>query len=77
LLGIVAISGAAVLMLPGLAEASPEALGAIALGCVAALFSGLVAIWSFVILLRRQRFYQFSYYAWTAGSLFGLYVLFA
>ncbi len=76
LLGIIAISGAAVLMLPDLSGASAEALGAIALGCTAALLSGVAAIWSFVVLLRRQTFYQFAYYAWTAGLLFGLYVLF-
>jgi undecaprenyl-diphosphatase len=75
LLGIVAISGAAVLMLPGLGEASPEVLSGIAMGCFAALFSGLAAIWSFVFLLRSQNFYKFAYYTWTVGLLFGLYIL--
>ena len=41
LLGTVAIAGAAVLMLPDLAAASPEQLGNLALGSVAALLSGL------------------------------------
>lgn len=76
LLGIIAISGAAVLMLPDLAAASPEALTALALGCAAALCSGIVAIWAFIALLRRKRFYQFAYYTCTVGVLFGLYVLF-
>jgi undecaprenyl-diphosphatase len=74
LLGIIAISGAAILMLPNLGEASPEALTALALGCSAALGSGLLAIWLFVVLLRRKTFYQFAYYTCTAGGLFGLYL---
>lgn len=74
LLGIIAITGAAVLMLPDLGAASPEALSAIALGCAAALTSGMLAIWLFVIVLRRQTFYQFAYYTWTVGVLFGLFV---
>ena len=44
LLGIIAISGAAVLMLPGLSEASPDALSGILVGCAAALCAG-VAWW--------------------------------
>ena len=76
LMGIIAISGAAVLMLPGLGDASPETLMAIALGCCAALSSGLVAIWLFVMLLRRKTFYQFAYYTCTVGVLFGLFIYF-
>jgi undecaprenyl-diphosphatase len=76
LLGIVAITGAAVLLLPDLASASPEALTALGLGCVAALGSGLMAIWMFVAVLRRKTFYQFSYYTWIVGVSFGLYVWF-
>ena len=75
MLGIIAISGAAVLMLPDLSGASPEVLSTVAIGCLAALLSGLVAIWSFVVLLRRQTFYHFAYYVWTVGTLFGLYTL--
>ncbi len=76
LLGIIAISGAAVLMLPGLGDASPEAMTALMLGCSAALCSGLLAIWLFVMLLRRKTFYQFAYYTCTAGVLFGLFIYF-
>jgi undecaprenyl-diphosphatase len=70
LLGIVAISGAAVLALPELAGASPEQLGTLAVGCASALASGIVAIWLFVLLLRRQSFHNFAYYTWSVGSLF-------
>jgi undecaprenyl pyrophosphate phosphatase UppP len=76
LMGIIAISGAAVLTLPDLAAASPEALTAVALGCGAALSSGILAIWLFVAVLRRKKFYQFAYYTCTAGALFGMFVLF-
>jgi undecaprenyl-diphosphatase len=76
LLGIIAITGAAVLTLPDLAAASPEALTSLALGCAAALGSGILAIWMFVALLRRKTFYQFAYYTLTVGVLFGLFVLF-
>jgi len=70
LLGIVAITGAAVLMLPDLAQATPDQITSLGIGGAAALASGLVAIWLFVWLLRRQTFYVFSYYAWTVGALF-------
>ena len=74
LLGIIAISGAAILILPGLGDVSPEALTALMLGCSAALTSGLLAIWLFVALLRRKTFYQFAYYTSVAGVLFGLFI---
>jgi undecaprenyl-diphosphatase len=76
LLGIIAITGAAVLTLPDLAAASPETVTTLALGCAAALGSGILAIWMFVAVLRNKRFYQFAYYTLTVGVLFGLFVLF-
>lgn len=77
LLGIIAISGAAVLLLPGLTEAGPQTLMELTLGCGAALGSGLLALRLFVALLRREAFYQFAYYTFTAGVLFGLFVYLA
>ncbi len=74
LLGIIAITGAAVLMLPELSVASPEALSALGVGFGAALLSGLLAIWLFVLLLRRKTFHVFAYYAWTVGILFSLWL---
>ena len=70
LMGIIAIAGAAVLMIPELGSVSAEAWKAIAIGSVAALASGLAALWIFVWLLSRRAFYAFSYYVWTAGALF-------
>ena len=37
-------------------------------GSVAALISGLIALWLFVWLLREQRFHVFSWYAWALGA---------
>jgi len=70
LLGIIAIAGAAVLMLPDLALASPDALANLAYGGAAALLAGLAAIWAFVRLLEGGRFYLFAGYAWLVGGLF-------
>jgi len=75
LLGIIAISGAAVLMLPDLQTASPEMLVNLGIGSVAALTSGIAAIWLFVRMLERQTFYLFGWYAWAAGAVFGAYVV--
>jgi undecaprenyl-diphosphatase len=75
LLGIIAIAGAAVLMLPELATASPEALGSLVYGSGAALVAGLAAIWAFVRMLQSGRFYLFAGYAWGVGGLFLLWTL--
>jgi undecaprenyl-diphosphatase len=70
LLGIVAIAGAAVLMLSDVTSASPELLGSVAIGCTSALVSGMAAIWLFVRMLKRQAFHHFAWYAWAAGAAF-------
>jgi len=75
LLGVIAIAGASVLMLPDIAGASPDMLGTIAIGSAAALVSGIGAIWLFVRMLDRQVFYVFAYYAWAVGGLFLFWVL--
>ena len=69
LLGMIAMAGAGVLILPELGAVSPEMLSAIAFGSVAALFTGLLALIAFVWLLRTQRFYIFAWYAWIVGAL--------
>jgi undecaprenyl-diphosphatase len=74
LLGVVAIAGATVLMLPDIASAGPDMVGTIAIGGVAALVSGVAAIWLFVRMLDRQVFHVFAYYAWAVGSLFLFWV---
>lgn len=70
LLGTIAIAGAAVLMLPDLSSAPPALLSAVAVGSVAALFSGLGAIALFVRMLRAGTFQYFAIWAWLAGGLF-------
>jgi undecaprenyl-diphosphatase len=74
LLGVIAITGAAVLALPDLASASPAAISAIAIGGAAALASGLAAIWLFIRMLDRQVFHLFAYYAWAAGGMFFFWI---
>jgi undecaprenyl-diphosphatase len=75
LLGVIAIAGAGVLLLPELTHVTPDVLHSILVGGAAALVSGLIALWLFVWLLRKQRFFWFSWYAWAAG-LATLLVLF-
>ena len=70
LLGIIAIAGAAVLTLPDLANADPAALADLAWGGVAALVSGLVAIWLFVRMLDRSLFHHWAWYCWAVGAAF-------
>lgn len=74
LMGIIAMAGAAVLLLPELTSASPELMASILAGGAAALVSGLLALVAFVWLLKSNRFYVFAYYAWTAGAAFILWV---
>lgn len=75
LMSIPAITGAAVLSIPDLAEQGPAiGIGPMLVGAVAAGLSGILAIRLFVALLRRQNFYAFSYYCWAVGALFLLYV---
>ncbi len=73
LLGIIAISGAAMLAIPELVGASPDLLASLALGAGAALVSGIAAIWLFVRMLQRQTFHLFAYYAWAVGLFFLLW----
>jgi undecaprenyl-diphosphatase len=74
LLGIVAIAGAAVLMLPDLSSASPEFLGAVWIGSAAALLSGLGALTLFVRMLRSGTFQWFAIWAWGAGAAFLVWI---
>lgn len=70
MMGVIAMAGAAVLLLPDITAASPEMIANIWAGGAAALVSGLAAIVAFVWLLKSQRFYVFAWYAWTAGAGF-------
>jgi undecaprenyl-diphosphatase len=70
LLGIIAVSGAAVLTLPDLGDASPELMSAVFTGGLAALVTGIFAIWLFVRMLQSHTFHWFALWAWLAGASF-------
>ena len=71
LMSTIAISGAALLMVPEAIETG-EAIGsgALMIGCVTALISGVLAIRFFLVMLRRQSFHVFAFYCWAIGGLF-------
>ena len=75
MLGMIAMAGAGVLLLPELTSIDPSVVGPILFGSVAALFSGLAALAAFVWLLRTQRFYAFAWYAWLVGGITVFWVL--
>jgi undecaprenyl-diphosphatase len=70
LMAVAAISGAAVLAIPDVQQASPEAVRACLVGGAVAALSGLGALWLFVRLLRTRRFHWFAGYAFAAGLAF-------
>ncbi len=69
MLGMIAMAGAGILLLPELTSIDPNLLNTIAAGSIASLLSGLAALAAFVWLLRTQRFYIFSWYAWIIGAI--------
>jgi undecaprenyl-diphosphatase len=69
MLGMIAMGGAGVLLLPELSTTEPGLMSNIIIGSVAALISGLLALAAFVWLLRTQRFYIFAWYAWVVGAI--------
>lgn len=74
LLGVIAMAGAAILLLPDLANADASVINSIIAGGSASLVSGLAALVAFVWLLKTQRFYVFAWYAWLAGGAFLLWL---
>lgn len=70
LLGVIAVGGAALLMLPDLAQTDADGLVAIGIGGVAALVSGLAAITIFVRMLDRRLFHAWAWYCWAVGGAF-------
>ncbi len=75
LMGIIAITGAAILMIPELPGLASGAWLPIAVGGLAALVSGLLAIWLFVRMLDRSLFHHWAWYCWLAGGGFLLWSL--
>lgn len=70
LLGVLAIAGAAVLVLPDVGAFGPAPWASLATGFVAALVAGLLALRIFVWFLEQRAFYVFAYYDWAAGAVF-------
>ncbi|MBT8137686.1 MAG: undecaprenyl-diphosphate phosphatase [Gammaproteobacteria bacterium] len=75
LLGVIAMAGAAVLLLPEISQADTALASSIAIGSIGALLSGLAALSAFVWMLKTQRFYIFAGYAWLAGMTFIAWLL--
>ena len=69
MLGMIAMAGAGILLLPELSSVEPGLMTAITYGSIASLISGLLALAAFVWLLRTQRFYVFAWYAWIIGGI--------
>jgi len=69
-LGVIAVTGAAVLTLSDLGTASPETMSAVMTGAIASLVTGLFAIWLFVRMLATHTFHWFAFWAWGAGVVF-------
>jgi undecaprenyl-diphosphatase len=75
LMAIPAIGGAAVLKLPELLEGSSGALGgAVLAGTLAAAITGVLAIWTFIEMLRRRSFPAFGLYCLAVGAGFLVYL---
>lgn len=75
LMAIPAIGGAALLQLPELLGEGAGVSGqALLVGSVAAAVVGVVAIRTFVAMLRRRSFHTFAYYCWLVGTGFLAYL---
>jgi undecaprenyl-diphosphatase len=51
--------------------------GPLLLGSVVAALAGILAIWTFVAMLRRKSFHKFAPYCWAVGGLFLLFLILA
>jgi undecaprenyl-diphosphatase len=69
MLGMIAMAGAGILMLPELSAVPADTLGTIAFGGLAAMITGLLALIAFVWLLKTRRFYVFAWYVWIVGAV--------
>lgn len=74
LMAIPAIGGAAVLSIPDLTGGSGIPGSILVAAGIAAALTGILAIQSFILLLKKQRFHYFSYYLWPLGVAFLLYL---
>lgn len=75
LMAVPAILGAAVLEVPTLWEGGIQSeAGALLLGSATAAVVGVLAIWTFVRMLKKRSFHRFGPYCWAVGGLFLLYL---
>ncbi len=74
LMAVPAIGGAALLSIPDLTGGAGVSGTMLIAGGIAAAATGILAIRSFIALLRQQRFYYFSFYLWGLGVAFLLYL---
>ena len=77
LMSIIAIAGAAARVVPELAAMPAQSAGPFVYGGLAALVSGVAALWLFVRMMRRGRLFRYAYYTWGVGAAFLLYLQFA
>ncbi|MEZ4414385.1 MAG: undecaprenyl-diphosphate phosphatase [Gemmatimonadota bacterium] len=74
LMSIPAIAGAAVLMWPEVQASGAVDWKPLAAGGLAAAITGVLAIRTFVAMLKREAFHRFALYLWPLGLLFYLYL---
>lgn len=75
LMAIPAILGAALLQIPDVMDGGMGMdLGPLLLGSLAAGVTGILAIRTFIAMLKRKSFYHFAPYCWGVGTLFLLYL---
>lgn len=75
LMAVPAIGGAAVLSIPELLERAPGvSTAALLWGSAAAAVTGVLAIRTFVAMLRKRSFHTFGLYCWVVGLGFLLYL---
>lgn len=75
LMAIPALGGAAALQVPELLEGTGGvSAAALAVGGVAAAITGVLAIRTFVSMLRHRSFHRFAPYCWAVGGLFLVYL---
>lgn len=75
LMAVPAILGAAALELPTLSETGIELPASVLLaGGIAAAVTGILAIWTFVAMLRRKSFHRFGPYCVAVGAAFLLFL---
>jgi undecaprenyl-diphosphatase len=77
LMSIIAITGAAARVAPELVAVSTQGAAPFIYGGLAALVSGLAALWLFARMMRRRRLFRYAYYTWGAGTVFLIYLQFA